>query len=72
MERRFSHLPCQFCVGKTHCAQCGEDLEGLLRSQPGVTTAAVNMKKKTLTLEADPAALDDIFDAMENVGMFIE
>lgn len=72
MERRFSHLPCQFCVGKTHCAQCGENLAELLRSQPGVTEAAVDMKEKTLTLIADGAALDDIYDAMETVGMFIE
>ena len=32
----YSYLPCQFCVGKNHCAQCGEDIRQALLAMEGV------------------------------------
>ena len=75
MERRtcdYSYLPCQFCVGKNHCKQCGEDIRKSLLGLDGVADAEVDgpAKKLTLTL-ADGADFDDVADAADALGVFL-
>lgn len=68
----YSYLPCQFCVGKNHCEQCGEEIRRMLTAMEGVAEVRMDVpaRKLTLALE-DGADLDDIVDRAEAAGVFL-
>ncbi len=74
MILEYSYLPCRFCVGKSHCEQCAEEICEHLRPLPGVVSARGEIKKdkKLLHVELGPDGSEDlIYDTLEEVGVFI-
>jgi len=67
----FSYLPCQFCVGKNHCAQCGEEIARQLRAVPGVLAAEVNRPENRMTVTFEGVDPGDLEDAMDMIGVFL-
>lgn len=67
----YSYLPCQFCVGKNHCAQCGEDIRQTLLGLSGVMEVAMDIQNRRLTLTLDGADPDDIADQADAAGVFL-
>ena len=67
----YSYLPCSFCVGKNHCAQCGEDIRQSLLKLEGVRRVEMDVPARKLTLEADEGRLDDIIDGADAAGGFL-
>ena len=67
----YSYLPCPFCVGKNHCAQCGEDIRQSLLKLEGVRRVEMDVPARKLTLEADEDRLDDIIDGADAAGVFL-
>ena len=67
----YSYLPCQFCVGKNHCKQCGEEIRRALLALPGVVQAEADGLAKTLTLTLDGADFEDIEDQADALGVFL-
>ena len=68
---QYSYLPCQFCVGKNHCKQCGEDIRHALSALEGVASVEVDGPGKALTLRLDGADFDDIADQADALGVFL-
>ena len=67
----YSYLPCQFCVGKNHCVQCGETIREALAAISGVEDVDVDAPNRRITIvygEADPEDVEDQADAM---GVFL-
>ena len=60
----YSYLPCQFCVGKNHCAQCGEEIRHALDAEMDVSA-----RRLRLLLEGVDA--DDIIDQADALGVFL-
>ena len=74
MVLEYSYLPCRFCVGKSHCEQCAEEICEHLRPLPGVVSARgeILKDKKLLHMELAPGADENmIFDTLEEVGVFV-
>ena len=74
MVLEYSYLPCRFCVGKSHCEQCAEEICEHLRPLGGVVSARGEILKdrKLLHLELAPGADENqVFDTLEEVGVFI-
>ena len=74
MTLEYSYLPCRFCVGKSHCEQCAEEICEPLRELPGVISARGEIQKdrKLLHLELSPDADEDlVYDTLEQVGVFV-
>ena len=74
MTLEYSYLPCRFCVGKNHCAQCAEEICAPLRELPGIVSARGEIKKdkKLLHVELSPDADENlIYDTLEGVGVFV-
>ncbi len=74
MTLEYSYLPCRFCVGKSHCEQCAEEICEHLRPLPGVVSARGEIKKdkKLLHLELAPGADENtVYDTLEEVGVFV-
>ena len=74
MTLEYSYLPCRFCVGKSHCEQCAEEICASLRELPGVLSARGEIKKdkKLLHVETAPGADEDrIYDTLEQIGVFV-
>lgn len=68
----YTYLPCQFCVGKNHCARCGEEIRLALLGLPGVLDVEMDVPARRLALAvADGADLDDIADQAEALGVFL-
>ena len=67
----YSYLPCQFCVGKNHCEQCGEDIRKSLLGVDGVAEVRMDVPARKLTLTLDGADFDDVCDAAEVLGVFL-
>ena len=67
----YSYLPCQFCVGKNHCAQCGEEIRQALLNMQGVTDAEMDVPARRLRLSLDNADPDDIIDQADALGVFL-
>ena len=70
-EYAYSYLPCQFCVGKNHCKQCGEDIRQALLAIDGVTAVAMNVPERKLTIEVDGADFADVEDQADALGVFL-
>ncbi len=66
----YSYLPCQFCVGKNHCDQCGEDIRQALMRVEGVHSVAMDVPARRLTVrfEGDPGEIEE---AAESLGVFL-
>ncbi len=64
-----THLKCQSCTGKTHCAQCGTEVEETLLHSPGVDFAAVDLRQKRLQISGDSE--ETILDAIDDAGLLI-
>ena len=74
MEHTFdySYLPCQFCVGKNHCAQCGEEIRRSLLGLPGVLGVEMDVSVRRLRVTVgDGADLDDVVDQADALGVFL-
>lgn len=67
----FTYLPCQFCVGKNHCAACGEEIARQLKSLPGVLSAEVDRPQNRLTVACEGIDPADLEDAMDAFGVFL-
>lgn len=68
---RFTYLSCQSCVAKIHCEQCQGQIADILKDQPGVTDAEVNIPAQVMTVTHDGADPDDLEDAMDAIGVFL-
>ena len=73
MQRTFdySYLPCQFCVGKNHCEQCGEEIRRALEAVRGVTRVTMDAPARRLTIDFDGADMGDIEERAEAMGVFL-
>ena len=67
----YSYLPCQFCVGKNHCAQCGEEIRTALASMEGVLEAELDVPARRLRLTLQGVDPDDIIDRADALGVFL-
>ena len=67
----YSYLPCQFCVGKNHCAQCGEEIRQALLNMAGVQDAEMDGPARRLRLVLDGVDPDDIIDQADAIGVFL-
>ncbi len=67
----YSYLPCQFCVGKNHCAQCGEEIRQALLNMEGVQDAEMDVPARRLRLVLDGVDPDDIIDQADAIGVFL-
>jgi P-type Cu+ transporter len=59
-----------FAVGGMTCAACVTRIERVLKRQPGVSAAAVNLAMETATVTIDPATadLDRLFSSIREAG----
>jgi len=67
----YSYLPCQFCVGKNHCAQCGEEIRQALLGMEGVKDAEMDVPARRLRLVLEGVDADDIIDQADAIGVFL-
>ena len=67
----YSDLPCQFCVGKNHCQQCGEDIRQALLGLHGVVEVDMDVPNRKLTITYDDIDPEDIEDAADALGVFL-
>ena len=67
----YSYLPCQFCVGKNHCAQCGEEIRQSLRALEGVADVEMDVPARRLRLTLNGAEPDDVIDRADALGVFL-
>ena len=67
----YSYLPCQFCVGKNHCAQCGEKIRQSLLAMEGVAGVEMDVPARRLRLTLEGADPDDIIDQADALGVFL-
>ena len=70
-EYKFAYLPCQFCVGKNHCAQCGEEIRQALLKLEGVAGIEMDVPARTLRLILDGADFEDVEEQAEIIGVFL-
>lgn len=67
----YSYLPCQFCVGKNHCAQCGGEIRQALLSMAGVAEVEMDVPARRLRLALDGADVEDVIDQADALGVFL-
>ena len=67
----YSYLPCQFCVGKNHCEQCGDTIREALLELNGVTNVEVDGKEKTLRIETEGIDPEEVEERAEDMGVFL-
>ena len=67
----YSYLPCQSCVGKNHCAQCGEAIRQALLAMDGVTDAEMDVPARRLRMALAGVEADDIIDQADAIGVFL-
>lgn len=62
-------LKCQFCSGRSHCAQCSAEIQERLRRCAGVDDAAVDLGQKQVRISG--AEEDALLDALDDAGLLI-
>lgn len=67
----YSYLPCQFCVGKNHCEQCGAEIRRALLGLSGVAAVEMDVPARKLALTLDGTDLDDVADQADALGVFL-
>ena len=67
----YSYLPCQFCVGKNHCAQCGEEIRQALLNMDGVEGVEMDVPARRLRLALEGVDPDGIVDQADALGVFL-
>ena len=67
----YSYLPCQSCVGKNHCVQCGEAIRQALLAMEGVTGAELDVPGRRLRMTLAGVGADDIIDQADAIGVFL-
>ena len=67
----YSYLPCQSCVGKNHCEQCGEEIRQSLLAMDGVAAVEMDVPARRLRLTLKGADPDDIIDRADALGVFL-
>ena len=68
----YTYLPCQFCVGKNHCVQCGEEIRQSLLGLPGVLAVVMDAPARRLRLTLEEGAdLSDVADEADALGVFL-
>ena len=66
---RFAMNKCSQCVGKAHCASCGEDLVELLSLVNGIERVEIDMKKRSMSV-CYTFDESDLEDELEERGVF--
>ena len=67
----YSYLPCQSCVGKNHCNQCGEEIRQALLAMAGVADVELDVPARKLRLFLDGADPEDIIDRADALGVLL-
>ena len=67
----YSYLPCQFCVGKNHCAQCGEEIRQALLNLEGVDGVEMDVPARRLRLALVGVDPDGFVDQADALGVFL-
>ena len=67
----YSYLPCQFCVGKNHCAQCGEEIRQALLALEGVAEAEMDVPARRLRLTLEGVDPEDNIDRADALGVLL-
>ena len=67
----YSYLPCQSCVGKNHCAQCGEEIRQALLAMEGVADVNMDVPARRLRMALVGVEADDIIDQADAIGVFL-
>ena len=67
----YSYLPCQSCVGKNHCAQCGKEIRQALLAMAGVADAEMDVPARRLRMALAGVEADDIIDQADAIGVFL-
>ena len=70
-EYGYRQLSCEFCVGKNHCKGCAADIAQAVREMPGAANAEADAEVRTLKIEADEAAFEEIEDRLDAMGVFL-
>lgn len=69
MEFRFSMNTCQFCVGHSHCEDCGENLAERLLANPAIQAVNLDMKERIMWVQTTLSE-DDLEDFLEERSVF--
>ena len=67
----YSYRPCQFCGGKNHCAQCGEEIRRSLLGLAGVAEVEMDVPARRLRMVIEGADPEDIEDQADALGVFL-
>lgn len=67
----YSYLPCQFCVGKSHCSQCGEEIRRALLGMDGVAAVEMDVPSRRLHMTLQGADTDSIIDRADALGVLL-
>ena len=67
----YSYLPCQFCVGKNHCARCGEEIRQALLRMDGVADVEMDVPARRLRMALAGVKPDDVIDQADALGVFL-
>lgn len=71
-EYTFTYLACQRCHQRIKCDQCQEQITQMLMRLKGVQALDMNIVKKTMRIAFDGIDPDDIEEALESAGVFVE
>ena len=63
-----THLKCQSCSGRSHCAQCSAEVEESLR-RAGVAEAAVDLSRKLVRVGGGEE--EALLDALDDAGLLV-
>ena len=67
----YDYLPCQSCVGKNHCRQCGEDIRRALLAMEGVVSVEIDALARNLRMVVGSVNPADVEDAADALGVFL-
>jgi len=66
---RVATVKCQFCVGKSHCAQCSAEAAEALRDSGAVQDLTLRLDKGLLQVSGPEE--DAVLDALEDAGLLV-
>ena len=69
---RFDYLPCRTCHAKVNCGVCENGMRNSLRQYSFILSTEIIIQQKLITVEADTDDEDEIIDALEEAGLFVD